>query len=190
MPKTKKPCHGCGSKWLHEVGTLCESCKDELEKARKILADQFINQSDIKIYHLSEAYYNNPRFLIPSTSMEYNDGFEDKLRRAFYHLIEILSNRIYGDEYQAIIEEYPALIKTRMRHNQVDGCSSWIRRFKMNKNIRKKLNSLFHLTNGAVNESYKRGFRDGSSILKQLANGDVSIEDYNNECINAENIKY
>ncbi len=170
MPRTRKPCPGCGEggRW-RDVDSVCGSCKALLEDGKRFRELYESDDADHVRVVIPDAAHRLP--YLRHGSRERIDAFQ----RAILNLAasiasgkdESIENRSYG--HQPLIP----LGRPERIVDQFYGASAL-----MTKDAHRHMARLYQAALDLVESAYKEGFRDGRSILIGLARGEIAPSEF------------
>lgn len=175
MPQTRKPCPACGeAKGWRDSNGICEDCKRLIEDgktyrdlmAKKIAAK---NKYELRIVPSETISYCWPR---PYVAVYVAKEECEKIRDTFAVIALLFKEdlaRSSGKHYSNV----PALIN--QQRNDHDRCFKAL----FPKGTPVKLQELFDSIETALKATYKAGIQEGSNILRQLAEGKITVEKFN-----------
>jgi len=175
---TKKPCPGCGKAehpW-RKTDEICNHCKKLINEAlehREILKN---TTGKMKIavgeaYHWNKGYYEGDL-----DGKRLGDlSLRDMLLKIMVKLIKNLSEKSYNDPYAF---NAPKVLKGLKYINQYDD-------ERQARYIEVKLFGLLRgldrLIRLALKRSYENGKKEGASLIRRLASGDITVEKFQKE---------
>ncbi|HEX8342374.1 MAG TPA: hypothetical protein VF624_15835 [Tepidisphaeraceae bacterium] len=148
---------------------MCGECKRLLEDGRRFREQVSASlTTDGEQVRLPWSYYSIPYIKTPK---------RDHLQKAVLQLALVASR-----PSPHLIDEYdvPHLLERRDGNNMEN---QYVR--VVPKGFTKAFQSLFFSIQQACDASYRDGKRDGSSVILQLASGDMSVSDFNDSTIGA-----
>lgn len=171
MGRTRKPCPGCGrseSYPFRDKDRICNNCKKLINEA---LEHQEVLKSitgKMKI-RVGERYYWNAGYYEGDLS---NSHLQDKLLKIMVKLINESSEKDYADSYGW---QAPKVLKRlsdlNERNEEKEGRLIERRLFGL-------LRGLDRLIRLALDRSYQNGKREGSSLIRMLASGQITIDEF------------
>lgn len=173
---TSKPCPICkeddNGKPFRDENKVCELCWQEWKENKQFRAEVLARQQGLKVYGLN-AY---PSF----SSGMYPDGAEvgDKIEKAFVSLCKVVgepcpTENIYGrhDTTGTVpVPSHPGM-----------GSISVFRYRHMTSSQAEALQTVYDLINAWGQLSYETGQQDGRNLLKQLARGELTTDEFAKE---------
>ncbi len=170
---TYKPCHGCGSIGWKPVNTVCDECQGLLRAGKALMAK---NVDKGFAFRLNGEW---PPIYIPST----DTGVTARLGKAMSDVArEVLKPmKTTKDPHEPGTVEVPETGGRTYSNSNQRTASLWTG----TKKAVKALNVLDTCVREAVRHAHKEGQTDGQNFLKQIASGEVSIQDLNEAHIEA-----
>ena len=183
---TRKPCPGCGKSeryLFRNKGEVCGACKNLLNEAkehrRQLEKSAKIGKMSIKVGqfdHWNEGYYEGD---LSGTRNEFGKDrdLRQTLLRLMVRLIKTLSAKYYGQRYSIrhLIILKALHYKTRYEENEMRI---------IDKNLFGLLRGLDKVIRLSIKRSYENGKREGMSLVKMLATGQITIEEFQKEIAN------
>ena len=183
MPRTKKPCPGCGEVPFHfrDADKVCKHCQDLLELAKTISVRRSSKKFDIvRLPHaphgLPYIYHGNPRGYHRDYSDDSTLKYLDLFRRTFFDLHDVLGERVIAD-IRGIL---PIVPKTECMNYETATS------VKLPKGAADLLCKLYVAAEQMVEGAYQEGYRDGHDLIGGLADGRVSIQEFNDKTLGKE----
>lgn len=177
---TKKPCPGCGNAeypW-RKADEVCGDCRKLMGEAlehRKNLKKNKTGTMKIAVgeaYHWNKGYYEGD--LSGKRFGEYD--LRSMLLKTMIGLIKQLSERSYDDPYTY---KAPKILKGLGLINRDDGGEREARYIGIR--LFGLLRGLDRLIRLALKRSYENGKKDGASLIRRLASGDITVEKFQKE---------
>jgi len=179
--RTKKPCPGCGKAeypW-RKTDEVCRICRKLIKEALEHRKSLKAMTGKMKIA-VGEAYHWNKGYLEGDLSGSYHEfgeyNLKDMLLRIMVKLIKELSEKSYGDPYT---DKASIVLKGLQLTYQYDGSEREGRY--IDKKLFGLLRGLDRLIRLALKRSYENGKRDGASLIRRLASGDITVEKFQKE---------
>lgn len=167
MPRTRKPCHGCGEKpeyEFREAESVCAACKRLMEDGREFRNRE---ESDQKTVMVSFPFASHALPYIPNAYTDYDDRHDGHFKKAFFDLAHRLSSpttKYRSNSAQLTTAPYDV----ELSGNQM-----------MSKDVVDLMRKLYDLTTAMVEASYQKGYASGGDLLGEIARGRVSIKELN-----------
>ena len=173
---TRKPCPGCGGSHTYpfrKVDEVCDNCKRLMaealahrEKVKNIPGSMKIRVGEM--YHWNQGYYEG------DISGKFgNRSLRDALAIMMVKLIKELSEIDNASPYEShrspIIMKKLNCIDRRYEENEMR---------LINKRLFGLLRGLDRLIRFAIRRSYKNGKREGASLIRMLASGQITLDEF------------
>ncbi len=166
--QTRKPCHGCGESpgpFFRAADSVCGSCKELMEDGRKYRT-RLDAEADVVHKSLPHAPHSFP--YIHNGYVDYKDNHPGVFQGAFYELAIRLS--VPGE----CAKGRKRLVS--MRDSAFDGGNTVVA---LPSDVANLLDTLYCSANDMVQAGYANGHKDGHRFVVGLADGSVSIDDFN-----------
>lgn len=167
MRQAKKPCPNCGNydPWRKST-EICRECKS-LIRDGNCFRQELKKRINLVPSFLYEAYYLNDTYYHCGGSKEINEA-----RKAIYDLA--LSISMDDPNNKGDYRKDPFMLGGNSSHTGSPANSVLVDKTALDAIIRLN-NAIKKLTKSA----YSKGHREGRDLLKQLASGDITINDMN-----------
>jgi len=176
---TWKPCPGCGYKpqghtLYRRANDVCGTCRSKLDGFKRMQDAISKDGARLKRFNLESGYWSAMRDLYFGVRSDVDRGCRDgrnpsdNLQRHMYQLYQACSVDANPRAEDSGIPDY-------VEHWRRFHCGSR----EMRITIWRKLERLRRSIGRALDESYNSGFENGNDLLRNLADGKVSVDDYN-----------
>ena len=165
--QTRKPCPGCGSVYWRDADKVCANCAVLIKEA--LAAREKVKQETD-----ADGYVNiliPRRFKLPWYN-DYDRDVRNGIEQAFYDLALQLGRK-------TVSYSHPMPVLYGQELGYEDSHRSEVRN--MEKSVVDLLKNLAVRTVAYASDCFNAGKRAGSSLLLNLAGGNVSVDDFNDE---------
>lgn len=182
MAMTKKPCHGCREPqpFYRDAESVCDKCRELLEEAKARRAElektgdpegrEFVvmRSRDHEIDHCHEVPCIHKYHTVD------NNDPRDRVFRKLYELARALATEAPKTDREDVVEVLPADEHGGRYYNSFYNITML-----MPKGVPALINELHDRIRAWGAGCYAEGYREGSSILKQLSTGELTIDRFN-----------
>ena len=174
---TYKPCHGCGGTRWRYAERLCEECATLLSLGRAVKMDAD-HQAEGRKETLFRLVPDWPHFYL------HDDGVRSELVQAFQALTKrvLRPSKSHRDAYAASVSPLPS--ETRGRTYFTTFYEKALV-YKGPEATGKAIDRLDLAVRAALSFQHEDGIRHGGDLLGQLARGEITVKELNEETLKA-----